>query len=164
VAQALDALAVSVVTVTISSSPPKDFIGQKMRYHKVLGIKGVVREYNPRKTISTRMRQASAHPRWKSIHRRNCWKSYMMKNYTKKNQKKGRMIHPPAPLNAEEIEEVIDILTERLAALSQNDIDAYLESFESDDDESCSSDLNDFDDFGSEEEDEVGAVDDDASH
>jgi uncharacterized membrane protein len=30
---------------------------------------------------------------------------------------------PPAPLNAEEIE-VIDTLTERLAALSQNDIDA----------------------------------------
>jgi hypothetical protein len=27
------------------------------------------------------------------------------------------MIHPPAPLNAEEIEEVIDTLTERLAAL-----------------------------------------------
>jgi hypothetical protein len=55
-------------------------------------------------------------------------------------------------------------LTERLAALSQNDIDAYLESFESDYDESCSSDLNDFDDFGSEEESEVGAVDDDAAH
>jgi hypothetical protein len=35
---------------------------------------------------------------------------------------------------------VIDNLTERLAALSQNDSDAYLESFESDD-ESRSSDL-----------------------
>jgi hypothetical protein len=35
------------------------------------------------------------------------------------------------------------------------------DSFESDDDESCSSD---FDDYGSEEEDEVGAVIDDASH
>jgi hypothetical protein len=51
---------------------------------------------------------------------------------------------------------VIDTLKERLAALSQNDIAAYLESFESDDDESCSSDLNDFDDFGSEEDDQVG--------
>jgi hypothetical protein len=54
-------------------------------------------------------------------------------------------------------------LTEHLAALSQNDIDAYLESFESDDDESSSSDLDDFGDYGSEEEDEVGAVVDDAS-
>jgi hypothetical protein len=60
---------------------------------------------------------------------------------------------PPAHLDAEDIEEVIDTLTERLAALSQNDSDAYLQSFESDDDESCSSDLNDFDDLGSEEED-----------
>jgi hypothetical protein len=112
------------------------------------------------------MRQASAHPRWKIIHSRNCWKSYMMRNYTKKNQKKkgGGGDPTPAPLNAEEIEEVIDTLTEYLAALSQNDIDAYLESFESDDDESYSSDLNDFDDFGSEEEDEVGAVNDDDSH
>jgi hypothetical protein len=58
---------------------------------------------------------------------------------------------------------VIDSLTEHLAALSQNDIDAYLESFERDDDESCSSDLNGFDDFGSDEEDEVGSVGDDAS-
>jgi hypothetical protein len=49
-------------------------------------------------------------------------------------------------VNAEEIEEVIDTLTERLAALSQNDIDAYLESFRSDDDASCSSDLNDSND------------------
>jgi hypothetical protein len=48
--------------------------------------------------------------------------------------------------------------------MSQHDIDAYLESFESDNDESCSSGLNDFNDFGSEEEDEVGAVVDDASH
>jgi hypothetical protein len=36
--------------------------------------------------------------------------------------------------------------------------------FESDDDESCSSDLDDFNDYGSEEEEEVGAVIDDASH
>jgi hypothetical protein len=47
----------------------------------------------------------------------------------------------------------VNTLTESLTTLSQNDIDAYLESFESEDDESCSSDLNDFDDFGSEEED-----------
>jgi hypothetical protein len=40
----------------------------------------------------------------------------------------------------------------------------HLESFQSDDDESCSSDLDDFDDYGSEEEDEVGKVVDDASH
>jgi hypothetical protein len=32
---------------------------------------------------------------------------------------------------------VIDTLTERLAALSQNDIDEYLESVEKDDDERC---------------------------
>jgi hypothetical protein len=70
---------------------------------------------------------------------------------------------PPALFDAEEIEEVIDTLTERLAALSQNDIDAYLESFESDVDESCSSYLDDFDDYGSEKEDEFGAVVDDAS-
>jgi hypothetical protein len=59
---------------------------------------------------------------------------------------------------------VIDMLTERLAALSQKDIDAHLESIESDDDESCSSDLDDFNDYGSEEEDEAGAVINDASH
>jgi hypothetical protein len=63
------------------------------------------------------------------------------------------MRHPPhALLDAEEIEEMIDTLTKHIAALSQNDIDAYLESFESDDDESCSSDLDDFDDYGSGEE------------
>jgi hypothetical protein len=45
---------------------------------------------------------------------------------------------------------VIDTLKERLNALSQNDIDAYLDFFESDDDESCSSDLDDFDHYGSE--------------
>jgi hypothetical protein len=50
---------------------------------------------------------------------------------------------PPDHLDAEEIEEMIDTLTERLATLSHNDID----------------DLNYFDDFGSEKEDEVGAVD-----
>jgi hypothetical protein len=54
-------------------------------------------------------------------------------------------------------------LTDCLVILSQNDVDAYLESFESDYDESCSSDLDEFGD-GSEEEDEVGAVFDDASH
>jgi hypothetical protein len=70
----------------------------------------------------------------------------------------------PYESDAEGIEEVIDTLTECLAALPQNDIDAYLESFESDNDESCSSDLNDVDYFGSEEEDEVGAIVDDASH
>jgi hypothetical protein len=43
-------------------------------------------------------------------------------------------------------------------------IDAYLKSFESYDDESCSSDLDDFNDYGSEEEEEVGAVIDDAPH
>jgi hypothetical protein len=41
---------------------------------------------------------------------------------------------------------------------------AYLESFESDDDKSCSSDLDDLDDYRSEEEDEIGTVVDDASH
>jgi hypothetical protein len=92
------------------------------------------------------MRQARSHLRWGIMHRRNCWKSYMMRNYTKKNQKKRRTIRPPAPINVEAIEEVIDTLTERLVTLSQNDIDTYLESFESDDDESYSSDLNDFDD------------------
>jgi hypothetical protein len=61
------------------------------------------------------------------------------------------MIHPLLVLMLKN-EEVIDTSTERLAPLSQNDIDAFLESFESDDD-----------DFRSEEEDEVGAVDD-ASH
>jgi hypothetical protein len=50
---------------------------------------------------------------------------------------------------------VIDTLTERLAALSQSDSVAYLESFKIDDDERCSSDLVAFDDYGSEEEDEV---------
>jgi hypothetical protein len=57
-----------------------------------------------------------------------------------RNQKKARMITPCSS------------------------IDAYLESFESDDDKSCSSDLDDFNDYGSEEEEEVGAVIDDASH
>jgi hypothetical protein len=46
----------------------------------------------------------------------------------------------------------------------RSSIDAYLASFFSDDDESCSSDLDDFNDYGSEEEEEVGAVIDDASH
>jgi hypothetical protein len=45
---------------------------------------------------------------------------------------------------------VIDILTECIVFLSQNDIDAYLESFESDEDGKFSSDLDDFDDYGSE--------------
>jgi hypothetical protein len=49
VVQALDALAVSAVTVTSPSSPSKYCIGRKVRCHKVLGIKGVVREYNSRK-------------------------------------------------------------------------------------------------------------------
>jgi hypothetical protein len=71
---------------------------------------------------------------------------------------------PPSLLDAEENEEVIDTLTECLAALSQNDIGAYLEYFESDDYESCLSDLNVFDDYGSEEEDEVGAFIADATH
>jgi hypothetical protein len=53
---------------------------------------------------------------------------------------------------------VIDTLAECLAALSQSNIDAYLESFESDDAESCMSDLEDFDDYGSEENNEVGMV------
>jgi hypothetical protein len=48
--------------------------------------------------------------------------------------------------------------------MSQHDIDAYLESLESDYDESCSSYLDDFDYYGSEEEDEVGSVVNDASH
>jgi hypothetical protein len=79
-----------------------------------------------------------------------------MRNYMPRNHKKVGMIHPPpALLDAEEIEEVIDTLTESRVALSQNDIDAYLESFESDDDESCSSDFDDFDEYGSEEEDQV---------
>jgi hypothetical protein len=53
----------------------------------------------------------------------------------------------------------------RLVSGSFTDIDAYLESFESKNDEkSCSSDLNYFDDFGSEEEHEVRAVDDYPSH
>jgi hypothetical protein len=51
-----------------------------------------------------------------------------------------------------------------LHAPSQNYIDAYLESFESDDDESCSSDFNGFDFFGSEKGDFVGAVIDYSSH
>jgi hypothetical protein len=45
-----------------------------------------------------------------------------------RNQKKVRMIAPPC-----------------------SSIDAYLESFESDDDESCSSDFDDFNYYGSEE-------------
>jgi hypothetical protein len=49
VVRALDALSISAVTVTSSSSPPKDCIGRKVRYHKVLAIKKVVREYNSRK-------------------------------------------------------------------------------------------------------------------
>jgi hypothetical protein len=40
----------------------------------------------------------------------------------------------------------------------------YIESLESDDDESCSSDLNDFDDYESGQEVEVGALVDDASY
>jgi hypothetical protein len=44
----------------------------------------------------------------------------------------------PAFLDAEEIEEVIDTLTEHMTDLSQNDSDAYLEYFESDDGESFS--------------------------
>jgi hypothetical protein len=66
---------------------------------------------------------------------RNCRKSYMMRN-----QKKVRIIIPP-----------------------RSSIAAYLESFESDDHENCSSDLDGLNDYGSEEE-EVGAVIDDASH
>jgi hypothetical protein len=60
-----------------------------------------------------------------------------------------------ALVDTEEIEEVIDNLTERRAALSQNDSDAYLEYFESDN-EIFSSDFDDFDDYASEEEDEFG--------
>jgi hypothetical protein len=50
---------------------------------------------------------------------------------------------------------VIDTLTECFAALSQNRSDAYLESFESDDDESSLADLVDSHDYGSEKEDEA---------
>jgi hypothetical protein len=75
-------------------------------------------------------------------------------------------IHIPSPrfFGFFVIKEVIGSLTELLAALSHNDIDGYLESFFSDDDESCSSDVDDFDDHFSEEEDEVGAVVDNDSH
>jgi hypothetical protein len=68
----------------------------------------------------------------------------------RKHKKKSGDDPPPVLHDAEDNEEVIDNLTELLAALSQNDSDAYLESFESDDDESCSSDLDDFDNYGSE--------------
>jgi hypothetical protein len=53
------------------------------------------------------------------IQRKNCWKS----SHMLKNQKKVE-INPPALLDAQEIEEVIDTFTERLDPLSQNDIDA----------------------------------------
>jgi hypothetical protein len=139
-----------------------------VRYHKVFGIKKrVVRECDSRKkTFPVK------------YYKNTSTRASNMENYTIEElleELHDEVLHdeepeesgdspPPAHLDADEIEEVIDTLTERLAALSQHDIDAYLEYFESDDDESRSSDLNGFDDFGSERENEVGAVVDNASH
>jgi hypothetical protein len=93
------------------------------------------------------------HSRWKIIQRR----IFLEELYDEEPEESGDYHHPDI-INDEEIEEVIDTLTDCLAALSQNNRDAYLESFESDDDESSLADLVDSDDYGSEKEDEVGAV------
>jgi hypothetical protein len=105
-----------------------------VRYHKVLGSKGVVREYNPRKKTFV----------VKYYKNERSKRASNMENYTQEElleEVRDEELHkeepeereddpPPAPLNAEEIEEAVDTLTERFAALSQNDIGAFLESFE----------------------------------
>jgi hypothetical protein len=92
VVHSLDALAVSAVTVTSSSSAPKDCIGRKVRYHKLLGIKEVVREYNPRKKTFV----------VKYCKNETSRRASKMENYTQEelleelhDEKKRRMIQPP---------------------------------------------------------------------
>jgi hypothetical protein len=110
----------------------------------------VVREYNPRKkTFVVKYYKNETSKRASKVE--NYTKEELLEELHDEEPEESGDDPPPALLHAEEIEEVIDTLTERIAALSQNDIGAYLESFESDDDESCASDLDDFDDYGNEE-------------
>jgi hypothetical protein len=62
-------------------------------------------------------------------------RTYKVKNYT--NEELSEEIHDEEPEESEDDP-------------PRSSIDAYLEFFESDDDESCSSDLDDFNDYGSE--------------
>jgi hypothetical protein len=71
------------------------------------------------KILATRMRHSRAHPRWKIRQRRNCWKSYVHDDQLNDEEPEESGDDPPLGLlDAEEIEEVIDTLTEHLAGRS----------------------------------------------